>query len=267
MRPWIFIQSCPGRERLLRETVRSLIHAGAPWEAIVVCIDGTCEDILQGALSLWPESRGNLQSFIQIMSIAAKSIADDDLVLFVEDDVQFCKNAIPRIFATGVPKGLPFTTFFDMKEFFPGTPYGLYRVPLKGIDGRGFWGLQCVLFTAEAVRHFANSPLPAEKAKTLRNHSDMVLAETLATRYDSDGSGSEIQYDSYAAHVPCLVEHVGAEQSAIWKFQEHEITRRATNYPGRGFDALTLPVYGEGDPAVPGRAGPPVESEDPKTSG
>jgi len=254
MRPWIFIQSCPGRERFLEATVNSLIEAGAPWETIVVCVDGFPGNnaCYHGAITLWPEPRGNLQAFIQIMSIAAKSAAPGDPILFVEDDVQFCRNAIPRIFATGVPKGQPFTTFFDMKEFFPGTPYGLYRVPLQGLDGRGFWGLQCVLLTFEAVQHFANSPLPAEKAKKLKNHSDMVLAMTLATRNDGASGQDSVLYDSYAAHVPCLVEHVGAEHSAIWKFQEHEISRRATNYPGRGFDALALPVFDAGDLVVPG---------------
>jgi hypothetical protein len=134
--------------------------------------------------------------------------------------------------AVGVPAGCAFTTFFDMKEFFPGTPFGLYEVPLKGIDGRGFWGLQAVLFPVETIKTFVNSTVPAELSKTLQSHSDMVLVKTL-----------EPVFSHYASHIPCLVEHVGANASSIWKFQDHAINRRATNFTSVAFDAMTLPKF------------------------
>jgi hypothetical protein len=43
-------------------------------------------------------------------------------------------------------------------------------------------------------------------------------------------------------HCPCLVEHVG-EQSACAPANSLTRSRRATNFPGVDFDALTLPAF------------------------
>lgn len=242
MKTRIVIQTCPGRERFLNTTIKGMLSSGLPAEieGWTTFVDGHVNNaaLTHGAVGLWDKPQGNLKSFIEIMRNAYRYSEPGDRILFFEDDLSFCKNAIARMLATGVPDACAFTSFFDMKEFFPGTPSDLYRVPLAGIDGRGFWGLQAVLFPHETVQAFLESPIPMKKTETLKSHSDMVLVDALQTRYDS-----------YAAHVPCLVQHEGADASAIWGFSEHEINRRATNYRER-LDAATLPVYGKSDHIV-----------------
>jgi hypothetical protein len=251
----VFIQTCPGRETFLANTLRSFHeNGGAPkGTPLAICYDGELPapayPRVEGtvALSIWKEPRGNLAAFHAILSFALQISSPGDRILFFEDDISFCKNAVARMLAVGVPPGCAFTSFFDMKEFFPGTPYGLYRVPLSGVDGRGFWGLQAVLFTYETVKTFVESEVFKVRAKTLKSHSDMVLVEALK-EVAKEGHQT---CDAYAAHVPSLVEHEGADSSAIWQFKtsaplipgNHEINRRATNPCPPGFDALALPQY------------------------
>jgi len=239
MKTRIYIQTCHGREKHLWAMLQSLVESGYPSqeiERLTICVDGDASVVDGGTpfdvVQLSRQSKGNLRTFMAIMSRAFAEGQPGDRMLFFEDDISFCKNALTRMLRVGVPSGCAFTTFFDMKEFFPGTPYGLYRVPLQGVDGRGFWGLQAVMFPHETVKAFHESVVPAQQAEKLKSHSDMVLVKALGA-----------QYESYCGHVPCLVEHEGATDSAIWKFDEHEINRRATNYRHGGFDAASLPVY------------------------
>lgn len=259
---WIFIQSCPGREAFLDNTLHSLHEQGGRPKShrpVVVCFDGRVAESRDDcvSVSLWPfsgASRGNLAAFHATLKFSLSVAQPRDYILFFEDDISFAKNAVARMLEIGVPEGCAFTSFFDMKEFFPGMPYGLYRVPLSGVDGRGFWGLQAVLLTYKTVKTFVNSPLVIERMEKLKNHSDMVLMEVLQEACKEEGSkGTGGGCDAYAAHVPSLVEHEGADRSSIWKFTreetsspipgDHEINRRATNPCPPGLDALTLPQY------------------------
>jgi len=241
----VTVLSCPGREDQLFTTLRALNASGLEGaNEYIVYTDGpilgsdgfhfmgrwTIEN-------LWaPQraSRKNLEAFYRTVVMA--SIEKVGMNLFLEDDIRPCQGAIKRMFDVGVPEGAPFTTFFDMKEFYPGTPEGLYKVPLHGVDRRGFWGLQAVLFNQPLITEAIVEPGSKgrehfhERMAKYKAHSDMVLIEAL----------EKAGYDHYAAHLPCLVEHVGHANSSIWKFGEHDISRKATNFPGETFNTQAL---------------------------
>lgn len=230
----ISMLTCPGRELFMKESLRSLMRSSVPDDAEKVVysdggepfrIEGWRFELLSGHTPV-----GNLRAFIKILHRA--SIENIDLLIYLEDDIAFTKNAIERMIAVakGLPTQIPFATFFDMKEFFPGAPEGLYRVPLLGLDGRGLWGMQALAIRRPAIEAFLSANSPKERLKQgWTAHSDIVFAEAL----------KESGYTHYVSHIPCLVEHVGYADSAIWNFasDKHEICRRATNWKGENFDA------------------------------
>ncbi len=240
----ISLLTCPGRETFLRQTLESFDRARdniAGVERIIYRDEAYAKDISYlnniragwNVSCLFPEPQGNLRAFYQILRLAMND--NIDLLVYLEDDIVFCQNAIARMInvATRSPgNGLAFYNFFDMKEFFPGAPEGMYRVPLEGLDGRGLWGMQALAIPKKTIMNFFASPLvdkkfEEESGQKLKAHSDIVFAEALKER----------GLTHYGAHVPCLVEHVGHEDSAIWQFQGHEVSRRATNFRGENFDA------------------------------
>lgn len=232
------ILTCPSREGILRDTLDGFIRSGIPKgiETVVYCDSAAPRGQSHVVQEPWQyrylwagtemHSRGNLAAFTAIIAIAA--FEKVERLLYFEDDVLPCKNAIERMISVGVPDEAAFTTFFDMKEFYPGAPHGLYEVPLRGIDGRGFWGLQAVTMNGDVLAKLHKQQHLAQRSNELRNHSDMVLIEAM----------EQLGYESYAAHIPCLVEHTGYTDSAIWQFESHDISRTATNFKGIDFDAL-----------------------------
>lgn len=230
----VSILTCPGREKHALATASAFCESGLLKGADhVIYSDG--ESQLPGMYYDWildqlwsdPDSRGNLAAFERILTLS--QLMERKYHIYLEDDIRPCRNALERMCAVGVPDFAPFTTFFDMKEFYPGTPKGLYKVPLRGIDGRGFWGLQACMFDRKAIAALHAQGHIRERRKILKSHSDMVLIEAL----------EQLGYTHYAAHVPSLVEHIGYNDSAIWAFDSHDISRRATNFLGEDFDALT----------------------------
>lgn len=227
--------TCPGREKQAFETAEAFRRSGIPpqLDELIIYSDGRAElpQWMGGNWqheNLWDHSQGNLAAFVRILTLSR--IHGVDYLFFVEDDVRPCKNALQRMYDVGVPLGCAFTTFFDMKEFYPGAPSGLYNVPVRGIDGRGFWGMQALCINGAVLREIFDSKHMHERRKDLKSHSDIVLMEAV----------EKLGFKYYAAHVPSLVEHVGHNSSSIWKFDEHGISRTATNFPGEDFDALAL---------------------------
>lgn len=240
MKTRISMLTCPGREKHAYRTMDAVLDSGAENvdEMFVFC-DGEAHVGDFGPWeteNLWSHKtgRGNLRAFHRVMVKA--SIDKVERHIFIEDDVRPCQGAIKRMLDVGVPGGLPFVSFFDMKEFYPGAPEGLYTVPLMGIDGRGFWGLQAVLFNQPLMTMaFIEPKSPGlrffrEQMNKHRSHSDMILAQAL----------QKAGYDRYACHLPCLFEHVGHTDSSIWKFDKHDVSRKATNFPGETFNAQAL---------------------------
>lgn len=157
-----------------------------------------------------------------------------DRILLFEDDIEPCRNAVTRMLQTSVPDDVAFVAFFDMNDFEPTNPPppGLHRVPPSGIKGQGFRGHQATLVPRRTLECFCTK-MPAhhisETTLSSRSHSDLTMG-TLC---------EQSPWPRYAKHMPCLVEHVGD----VSRIRTKAPLRRASQYHGRQFDALTLPVF------------------------
>jgi len=153
-------------------------------------------------------------------------------LLFFEDDLRLCKNAVTRMVELEIPDAVSMVSFFDMKEVRPGSAIGLYRRPPVGRDRRGLWGNQCFRIPSDVLLWLCERSWLSTSHGASRMASDVVLGELLARH----PTRPRIAY-----HIPCLVEHVG-HGSACFPGLDLTSWRRATNFPGAEFNALSLPT-------------------------
>lgn len=231
----IAVLTCPRGKSYLPDTLASLDRAGADsvsekhvvadgvMDSDIICSRGNFRP--WGVRQLGSGPSGNLNAVLETFKFALRSGADR--LLYFEDDIVACTNAIPRMLEVDVPDDCAWTSFFDMKEIPYGMPPGIYAVSTMGKDGRGFWGAQAMMIPARTMR-FAVENQSALRAYGNKHCGDCLLGYELLRQ----------QKSSYAVHVPNLVEHVGAV-SAIWSWTP-KINRRSTSFPGEAFDAYTL---------------------------
>ncbi len=186
-----------------------------------------------GELAGWEQKSlgaqyGSTEAMRRVLADAAGEGLD---VLFFEDDLLLCKNAVARMAAQQVPPQASLVTFFDMKEVAAGASFGMYFRPPTGADHQGLWGCQCLRIPADVVQWLAEKDWRGTVFGGLKMGSDVILGELLL-RHPGRGQ--------IAVHIPCLVEHVG-ESSACFPGIGLPGWRRATNFPGQDFDASTLP--------------------------
>lgn len=236
----IVVLTSPRSKSYLLDTLASLNRAGAATvRARFVAIDGTLPIGTLAAITalnwrtlpLSDTPAGNLAAFFRVLEYGTTHFTNDQL-LFFEDDVVLCKNAIARMLETGVPDACAFTSFFDMKEMDTARflDQGLYRVSAMGVDGRGYWGSQALLWPRRTMAWLCDRKAAIFKGES-KHSSDCIF-------------GSHLLYSpwpEYALHVPNLVEHVG-DVSAIWSWVP-KVNRQATSFLGEDFDAASLPVF------------------------
>jgi hypothetical protein len=175
--------------------------------------------------------RGSTLGMAAALKAAAPQKRD---VLFFEDDVELCRRAVERMVAVRVPDASAFVTFFDMKEVEPGTAAGLYVRPRRGTENEWlFWGCQAMRFPAEMVQWLGDCNWLGTRVGPGHMASDLIVGELI---------GWHIRRRRMAVHVPCLVEHVGAVSGCAPGLTLTP-KRLATNYPGKEFDAMTLPAF------------------------
>lgn len=235
MKTLISFLTCPGREESFKATFASAIRDGGldvKKRNVIIYYDGQRESNLLDDFPVrkivYGGHKSNLRSFLNVVRLAIEEPTVERLLYF-EDDISFAKDAIRRMLSVGVPEGFAFTSFFDMKECFSGMPYGLHSIPLSGKDGRGFWGLQAVMFPRSSLLQIDRDEKLQDSK--YRQHSDVLMAESL----------KRAGLMHYTCHIPCLVEHDGADASSIWGSKEQEISRRATNFLGYSKSAMDLP--------------------------
>ena len=173
----------------------------------------------------------NLGSTEAMRRLIVHSAAMGRDLLFFEDDLLLCRNAVSRIIAQRVPEDTGIVTFFDMKEVPPGTAPGLYRTPAEGKQGSGFWGAQCLKFPLETLIHLANKNWEEEGRIGSKMASDILIGRIL-TKHPTR--------KNLAVHIPNLVEHIGHASACFPGLTLTPRWRRATNFLGRDFDALSL---------------------------
>lgn len=161
-----------------------------------------------------------------------------DRIHMFEDDIVPCKNAVKRVLQHPIPNDVAFISWFDYREFEKHPEGGTNGMPRKRLWTRAtnsFWGIQALTFPRETIEFLANID-PEMAVRRLRgnpHNSDMIMAEilTLHPSWPKKNLG---------LHFPCLFEHVG-DQSA-WN-PDPATFIRATDWRGKDFDALTLPIY------------------------
>ena len=154
---------------------------------------------------------------------------DSSRLLYFEDDVIPCLNAVERMATITIPDDCSLITFHDTKEHAPNTARGLYRHDPYGDDGQGFCGCQAMAIPRRMLDYLITCD-PFTVWKSLpQKHGDQVLG------YFIDKS----PWPRFATHVPSLVKHVG--EVSIAHPSAPLSTRRGTvNFAGDRFDALGL---------------------------
>lgn len=227
MKDLLTVLTCPRGKNYLPDTLASLDRGGARSIDRFVLVDGRAQGFSRPGWSVDTVNhtpQGSLHALFATLRWARNH--DVDRLLYFEDDVVVCKNAIPRMLAVGVPENLAFVSFFDMKEMSYAAPPGMYEMSPMGNDGRGFWGMQSVLLPRRTIEFILRNE------DRIRRFGNKQSGETLF--------GYELLKDGqkYGVHVPNLVEHVG-DVSAIWSWTP-SVNRRSTSFPGESFDAASL---------------------------
>ena len=223
----VVVLTCPRSTDYLSNTLSSLERGG------VRCVKAPRVLVMDGGAPYfsadWPtyslgrSPQGNLRAFMGVFELAQER--NVDRLLFLEDDIVVCKNAVPRMLNTQVPDDSAFVSFFDMKELPYGAAAGMYKVSTMGKDGRGYWGSQALLWPRRTIDYMLAHKHEIFQGQS-KHSSDCLFGYQLLCS----------PWPRYAIHVPNLVEHTGII-SAIWSWIP-KVNRKATNFPGEGFDAL-----------------------------
>lgn len=208
----------------------SLEGAGAHPTKIVVS-DGQLDASCPWPAEVMKGPSGTKKALWRLFMMAA-SMKVDRLVFF-EDDIEPCRNAVTRVLGQPSLPGLGCTSYFDYRNLAADSPPGFYLVGPKSAKGGPMWGIQATSVSGEVVEYLARVPQTLmEKLKGFEHGSDTLLTDVLR---------AYSPYHVRAQHSPCLFEHIGG--ASTWGNQQ---MHKATVWKGKEFDALSLPVFGEG---------------------
>lgn len=207
-------------------------HGNNPW-GFATDIDKTLAKQLWGWAALTnirldfsvdEERRGTMFTLRQGLS---KALPGHD-ILWLEDDIKFCKNAVKAMVGATVPSTCGFLSFYDHRHF-----RQKIESPTLGMVAmsEGLYGLQAVRFPARAIEclklHDSNDHL------TFPSDSDLQVSTWLKTRYSH-----------FAVCLPNLVQHIGHKSVRLradgQPVDTHDWNGYSANYAGDDFDAMTL---------------------------
>lgn len=170
-----------------------------------------------------PLRSGHIESFRKAL---LKTLPDHD-VLWLQDDLEFCKNSVKTMLGCTIPVGQGFVSFIDYGNYWSGNP-GLLSVDIRS----GLRSLAAVKFHAGAVQYLKNMFLGYEPTGSARpDRDDILVSDTLSALYSH-----------YSVCVPNLVQHVGRFSSRVEQgmpFDNRDLYQSRT-YPGPDFDASSL---------------------------
>lgn len=226
----ISVLTCAKRGQYLAQTIASIDRSGGAEYSgpKFIHVDGPADEIPAGpwrdgweVVSLSPARAGTRLAMLAIMKRAAA--AGVETLLYFEDDVVLCKNAIRAMVEIGVPAPLGFVTYCDLMlsgpaplelVAFPGCPR---NAPVA--DG-GFRGCQALAVGRAVIERLATDPVPH-----------------WITRHDVDavmGTSCEI----YGV-VDSLANHVGAE--SLIRDLTYQRLPNPLGWRGEHFDADVVP--------------------------
>ncbi|HNY29721.1 MAG TPA: hypothetical protein PKO15_02440 [Fibrobacteria bacterium] len=175
------------------------------------------------------EKLGGLESMRRLLRM--ESVHGKDL-LFFEDDLELCKNAVQRMAELEVPSDTWLVSFFDAKELSQDSPMGIHRRLAHGLQTPGLRGTQAIKFKASAVRCLAEadwSPILADQPFPQRD-------QRIGAILSSQNLGSRI-----GIHIPHLVQDLDQSTSTHSAVDLEGRPLVDIRFPGREFDALSLP--------------------------
>lgn len=220
-------------------TLQSIDDAGAASLANkYVFVDGKVDKhVIKNVLPGWTwrqlhpgeTPRGTLLSLWRILNTAYWMTSDrranpNGSLLYFEDDVILCRNAIHAMRLIGVPPGAGFLSFFQQNKNMPGKK-GFHRLPV----GQDWWGNQALKIPFRSLGAFANedsTPSVVDFKRDGAYHSDVWLGRQL--------TGCVL--------LPTLVRHVGLKTSIPIQTEntDEDAARKAgLHYVGDDFDACT----------------------------
>lgn len=234
MKTLITITTCPrAGVSYLQQTAAALLRAGADaCETRLVLADGE-----PPALADWPPGWDldfrfprSGDRLMMWWAFERALVAGAERLIYCEDDITPCRNAVRRMLQLPIPESVAFVDFHDNLELPDGAAPGTYEVPAQGYSGRGYLGNLCMMFPrrtfAWLVRQDPMSVLPQQRRGSIYHASDLVLGMLLASS----------PWPRYLAHLPRLVRHDGIVSAA----HPEKGTRATRAFPGEDFDALTL---------------------------
>lgn len=226
----IVVSTCEGGRPYLWDTLESLERAGAleyerrlliddfgfsaerpGWPIVFTRPEPTSE----------PSSRHNLWGAFRLALEKGAT-----RLLFFEDDVLACKNAVHRMATVPIAADVAMVNFHDVKEVSPGSAPGLYRRHVRGRDSHGIWGIQALVLPRRTLEYLVTCDPFGVRVTSKQHHGDRTLEHYLSLS----------STPSYAVHIPCLVKHVGEISVA---HPGKSLTKRQTsNWPGVDYDAM-----------------------------
>jgi hypothetical protein len=221
----ISILTCPARGQYLAATVASLERAGAAKYSgpKVIHVDGPADlrDFPGWTVRSLGPRVGARRAMLAIMARAAA--LDVETLLYFEDDVLLCKNAIPAMLEIGVPAPLGFVSYCDLAWHvgptmqlcaYPGCPQNA-PVPVDG-----FVGCQALALPLRTLVSLSTRPAPAWLD---RNNCDSTIG-TCAAVYGI---------------VASLANHVGMDSAIMGR--TYARLHQVRGWQGEDFDAATVP--------------------------
>jgi hypothetical protein len=152
-----------------------------------------------------------------------------DRLIFCQDDITPCRNAVRRMMSVELPAGFAFMDFHDQLHVPAGALAGLYSIELA----HGFTGTLALVLPRQVLEWLVQQDPMSMRRDQERGGvlmgDDVVLGVLLARS----------PWPRYAAHLPRLVRHDGVV-SAAHPDKKLEGTRATRDFPGEDFDALSL---------------------------
>ena len=156
-----------------------------------------------------------------------------DSLLFFEDDIVLCKNAVARMLEVDCPSHCTFVSFFDNNRG-RSSKWGIQTSSLpKDFNGQLFHGTLAMSFPKKTIEFLADKDPFSLRTDQPHRQADTVMAEICATS----------PWPHVAHHIPSLVRHVG-EISVAWP--EKKRTKQdliPESYQGDDFDPLENESY------------------------
>jgi hypothetical protein len=222
----ISVLTCTARGQYLAQAIASIDRAGgATFEGSkTIHVDGPADHVPRfpgwEILSVTSARAGARVAMVEVMRRAAA--ADVETLLYFEDDVVLCRNAIRAMLEIGVPEPLGLVSYCDLR--WEGRPLELTAIPgcpreYQVADG-GFFGCQALALPLRTLRRFETWTPPSWLD---HNNCDGTI-----------GSISEVY-----GILDSLANHIGADSCIMGR--TYERLRAVRRWRGEDFDADIVP--------------------------